>query len=274
MLKRILMALGGDQKPSGPLEWAKLIAKSHQAGVSTMPLIDSNAWKNILPVMITASRAARVLEDEPWDQPKDAQHRLQEMCCGSLSELGIPCTTLPADGDPLGALARHSRYYDLLVFALGKGYSPKVVPDFTKAVSRLILHGACPLFLVPPETREVKRVLVAYSGTIASARSFRRFIQSDLFKDAQINLVSLGESLDEAGALLAEASAYLDAHGRKVHLTALRGKESAIVEHAFSSDIDLIVAGSNHRNALGIETSSVTLRAFLSQNKVPVFISH
>lgn len=274
MVKRILAGVGGDVKAGGPLAWSASIAKERGASVTTVPVVDITAWKQSLPTVISAGRAAKLLDTEPWTQPEDAQEALRKFCCQTLSSEGIRCNNLPLSEDPLGTLASASRYHDLLLFGLGQCYHQRLVPDFTKAVSRLITYGACPLLLVPREVREVKKVFLAYSGTVASARSFRRFIQGKLFADAEIDLVCLGESLDEAGAVLNAAKEYLEEHGRSVRLTALRGKESVLVEHAFMSNADLIIAGSNHRNMLGIEVSSSTLRAFLSQDKIPVFISH
>ncbi|MCU0229221.1 MAG: hypothetical protein MUF01_16450, partial [Bryobacterales bacterium] len=211
---------------------------------------------------------------QPWTQASDLHEATRRFCCQTLSGQGIPCDSLPPGDDPLAVLASASRYHDLLLFGLGQCYHPRVVPDFMKAVSRLITQGACPLLVVPRELRDVRRIFLAYSGTVASARSFRRFVQGKLFEQASIHLVCLGESLDAAEVTLNHAKAYLQAHGRTVNLTALRGKESVLVEHALSSDTDLIIAGSNHRNMLGIETSSQTLRGFLSQDRIPVFISH
>lgn len=274
MVKRILAAVGGDVKAGGPLAWSASIAKEHGASVTTVPVIDVGAWKQSLPTMVSAGRAAALLDSEPWTQPDDLQESIRKFCCRTLTAEEIPCRTLATGADPLETLASVSRYHDLLLFGLGQCYHQRLVPDFMKAVSRLITYGACPLLLVPREVRAVKKVFLAYSGTVASARSFRRFVQATMFADAEIDLVCLGDSLDAAGAVLNDAKAYLEEHGRKVRLTALRGKETVLVDHAFNGDADLIIAGSNHRNMLGIETSSLTLRAFLSQDKIPVFISH
>lgn len=274
MVKRILAGICADAKAGGPLAWSASIAGQCNASVTAVPVLDASAWKQSLPTMLSAARAANLLETEPWTQPEDAEEALRKYCCQTLSQAGIRCHTMPVSDEPLDALASASRYHDLLLFGLGQCYPQRLVPDSTKAVSRLITNGACPLLLVPRKVRDVKKVFLAYSGTVASARSFRRFVQGTLFADAEIDLVCLGDSLEAAGDVLNAAREYLEEHGRKVRLTALRGKETVLVDHAFSSDADLIIAGSNHRNVLGIETSSVTLRAFLSQDRIPVFISH
>ncbi len=274
MVKRILAAVGGDVKAGGPLAWGASIARARDASVTTVPVIDASSWKQSIPTIVSANLAVRLLESEPWTQPDDAHEALRKFCCETLTSDSIRCNHVPPGDDPLETLAAASRYHDLLLFGLGRCYHQRMVPDFMKAVSRLITYGACPLLLVPREVRDVRKVFLAYSGTVASARSFRRFIQSKLFAEAEIDLVCLGESLDVAEEFLQSAKQYLEEHGREVRLTALRGKEGILVDHAFASNADLIIAGSNHRNMLGIETSSQTLRAFLAQDQIPVFISH
>lgn len=274
MIKRILAALGGERKSNGPLAWTIQLCNSLEASVSVLPVLDVNAWKQTLPTMISANRAANLLDSEPWTQPENTEDALRAYCCHALTQHKIKCNMLPVESDPLGELASRSRYHDLLVFGLGNCYSRALVPDFTKAVSRLIVNGGCPLLMVPPEEQPVKKVLIAYSGTVASGRSFTRFLQSELFSDASVDVVTLSDSLEHAGSILDPAKEYLELHGRTVNLTALRGRESVLVDYALENGADLIVAGSNHRNLLGIETSSQALRAFLAQDKVAVFISH
>jgi nucleotide-binding universal stress UspA family protein len=247
MLKRILAAPGSGHDADGPIEWAIPLAKEHDAAVTVLPITEA----------------------------VDEEEELENLpACASLTKAGIRCRGLHPSSDVLGNLASESRYHDLLLFGLGDCYSNRAISDFTKAVSRLVQNGACPLLLAPPNYNPVKRVMIAYSGSTASARSFRRFIQSGIYASASVDLVCLGESLEDAHDFLKAAQDYLHEHGRKVNPIALRGSELQVVEHALQSQADLVVVGSNHRNALGIETSSQVLRAFLAQSKIPVFLSH
>lgn len=259
MLKRILAASGTETDAAGPILWSVSLAKEHDASVTVFPVQDVSEWQRLRQ---TSPEGNSTLDptQHPEYQP--------------LLQAGLSYRGLEPQKDSMGALASLSRYQDMLLFGLGDCYSPSLVPDFTKAVSRLVQQTACPLLLTPPANREVKRVIIAYSGSTASARSFRRFVQSGLYADAEVDVVSLGSNLDDAYALLKPAEEYLHEHGRKVNLIALRGNEMQVVNHALDSKADLVVVGSNHRNALGIETSSQVLRAFLDQRTIPVFLSH
>lgn len=259
MLKRILAAPGSEQDAFGPIQWAIPLAKEHDASVTVLPVTDAS---------LTEETEDGEDSSDPGIDPKELAE------CAPLLEAGVRCRSLGAQKDALGALASQSRYHDLLLFGLGTCYARRHVADFTKAVSRLIQQGACPLLLTPPLERPVKRVMIAYSGSTASARSVRRFIQTGVFASAAVDVVCLGASLDEAHVFLRAAQEYLVEHGRTVNLTALRGNELQVVDHALQSQADMVVVGSNHRNALGIETSSQVLRAFLAQDKIPVFLSH
>ncbi len=246
MLKRILAAPGSGQDARGPIEWAIPLAKEHGAAVTVLPVTEASS------------------DEDPENFP----------ACAALYKEGIRCRGLNASTDVLGRLASESRYHDLLLFGLGECYAKRSIADFTKAVSRLVQSGACPLLLAPPNYKPVERVMIAYSGSTASARSFRRFIQTGLFSAASVDVVCLGQSLDDTYEFLDAVKVYLQEHGRKVNPIALRGSELQVVEHALESQADLVVVGSNHRNALGIETSSQVLRAFLAQSKTAVFLSH
>lgn len=246
MLKRILAAPGSGHDADGPIEWAIPLAKEYDAAVTVLPITEAS-------------------EDEETENLP---------ACAALAKEGVRCRGLHPSTDALEKLASESRYHDLLLFGLGECYAKRSITDFTKAVSRLVQNGACPLLLTPPTYKPVERVMIAYSGSTASARSFRRFIQTGVFSSASVDVVCLGPSLDDAHDFLSNVQVYLKEHKRDVNPIALRGSELQVVEHALQSQADLVVLGSNHRNALGIETSSQVLRAFLAQSKIPVFLSH
>jgi nucleotide-binding universal stress UspA family protein len=273
MIKRILVAFGGIRANPGTNFWAAQVAKRLQASVTIVPLLDVDSWMRLMPAMMTSGHAARILESRPWDVAPEGLRQLQQQCESVYTPAGVPWELANAGSSPWECLLSETRFHDLLVFGLDDAYDPLIVPNFLQAAGVLLGDGACPLLCVPATLREVKSVLIAFSGTVASARALKRFVHSHLWNDAPVEIVCQSDDHAEAQFHLQHAERYLFAHGSTPRTTVIGGNATDLCRYAVESSADLIVAGSSHRNRLGIETSSEVLRGFLAQTTLPVFIA-
>jgi nucleotide-binding universal stress UspA family protein len=114
------------------------------------------------------------------------------------------------------------------------------------AMARLIAQGVQPIIAVSDTYRDVKHVLLAYSGSPKSSAAIKRFIQLQLWPDAALRIVTCVRPADEAKRLLGEAEDYCELHGRKAEVHHARGKpEELIPQHAEAWKADLVVLGTS-----------------------------
>lgn len=273
MIKRILVAFGGIRANPGTNYWAAEVARRLGATVTVIPLMDADAWTRLMPSMVTSGYAARVLESQPWDMAAEGLRQLREQCEAVYVAASVGWELVDPGSAPWEYLLSETRFHDLLVLGLDDAYDPVIVPNFLRASGVLLGDGASPLLSVPPALREVSKVLIAFSGTAASARALKRYVHSELWMGASIEVVCQNADQREAASYLAHAEQYLTAHGRANRITAIRGRPVDLCRYAMESDADLIVAGSSHRNRFGIEIGSEVLRGFLAQTELPVFVA-
>ncbi|MCZ2156959.1 MAG: universal stress protein [Bryobacterales bacterium] len=273
MIKRILVAFGGIRANPGTNYWAADIARRLRATVTVVPLMDADALVRLMPAVITTGYAARVLESQPWDVTAENLRELRQQCEAVYETASVGWGLVNPGDAPWEYLLSETRFHDLLILGLDDAYDPVIVPNFMQASGVLLGSGAAPLLCVPPSLREIRKVLIAFSGTAASSRALKRYVHSDLWSDASIEVVCQNGDRGEAASYLTRAEQYLAAHGRDVRGTAIGGRPADLCIYAMESGADLIVAGSSHRNRLGIATSSEVLRGFLGQTLVPVFIA-
>ena len=142
-----------------------------------------------------------------------------------------------------------------------------------QAVRRVARHGACPLLLVPADLREIHRVMIACSGSNASAAALRQFAQLRIWPEAEIEVVSLADDTQETTAVLHAAGEYLCAHGISAQLTPLPGRQaSAIFARAREQRADLVVAGAGFRRSDHDGSSQAILAELVEQEDLPLFI--
>lgn len=273
MIKRILVAFGGIRANPGSNYWAADVAQRLQASVTVVPLVDADSWMRPMPSMMTSGHAARILESRPWEVAPEALQQLRRQCESVYAPAEIPWQLADAGSAPWDYLVLEARFHDLVIFGLDDAYDPVMIPNFFEAIGVLLGEGASPLLCVPPTLREIGNVLIAFSGTVASARALKRFVHSQLWGEAPVEVVCQSDDPAEAKRHLEQAEQFLSVHGRAHKTTALGGRATDLCRYAMESGADLIVAGSSHRNRFGIETGSEVLRGLLAQTALPVFIA-
>jgi nucleotide-binding universal stress UspA family protein len=223
--------------------------------------------------VVTSGHAAQLLEQQPWNAVASRLRFLSDQCEEVFAGSTISWEFLDAGRQPWNALISETRFHDLLVFGLKGTFDPVIVPDFLGSVGDLLGRGACPVLAVPGNLKDIRGVLVTFSGTVASSRALKRFVHLSLCPEAPVEVVCMSNDPAEATAHLKQAERYLQAHGRMVTTRTFSGTPADLCRYAIEHPAELIVAGSSHRNRFGIETSSEVLRGILAQSDVPVLIA-
>ena len=81
---------------------------------------------------------------------------------------------------------------------------------------RLVGEGVRPLIAVSEKFRSIFARLIAYSGSMESAKAMKRFVQMRLWPGAELKIVTFHPSDDKAHELLRAAEDYCRAHGFRV----------------------------------------------------------
>jgi nucleotide-binding universal stress UspA family protein len=105
--------------------------------------------------------------------------------------------------------------------------------------------------VVTSETAEIQRVLVAYSGSMESAKTMRQFVQLRAWPDVKLQIVTFDRSDEFAWNSLADAAAYCRAHGFDVETQCYEGSaKEQLLPYAAEWGADLLVIGNSARSLL------------------------
>jgi nucleotide-binding universal stress UspA family protein len=124
-----------------------------------------------------------------------------------------------------------------------------------------------PILVVNCDFKTPANVMLAYDGSEASSKALDLLINSPLFKQLPLHLVTVGESAPRARQLQSAASAKLQASGHAVTAVTLEGKPSeALFRYQAEQAIDLTLMGAfSHTRfrelVLGSLTAKMLLRA-------------
>jgi hypothetical protein len=233
MLKRILSTIGHETGSTGALGWSVQLAKTHQASLTIVPLIDPDSWKQELPPVMAAGYAARLLDQRPWDNSPVRMHDLEVRCQAVCREAGIECCMSEPAHDPYEWIANLWRYHDVLV-----------AEQHTVEIGELLSRRLCPILAVPRETFQVTRVLAICGVSSESARALKQFLQLRPWPEASLELIHANPDPSEADSVLSAAARYCRAHGYDATLTHLEGDANNLPGYLDQRTPSLIVARS------------------------------
>jgi len=275
-IQRILVGLGTSRTARSVTEHAIDIAKPRGAIVSGLAVTD--------PVRLewTGPRPMGVgVEERTTELRKSRYERAQADIAAAGAEFAARCSAAGVahiideeTGDPFDVAEELVRYHDMCVFGLRGLFEHDVVPEPVDALERLVSAGVRPILAVGEEFRPIQKVLVAYSGSIESAKTFKHFVQSGLYADATIRIVHFGSDDEAANRRLQKASLYFAAHGRAVDTDHAPGNPAtALVPYATTWGADLIVAGNSAKNLLMRKLFGETALQLLRESTLPLYLA-
>ena len=139
---------------------------------------------------------------------------------------------------------------------------------------QLIAKGVRPILAVAQEHRPVRRVLVAYNGSMESAKAFKRFVQMRLWPDITLKIVCFDKG-GEADQLLADAAGYCRIHGYETEVEHVDGSpDKVLLQHAASWNADLVVMGSSSRARIFQHLLGDTTLHAVRHATIPLFLTH
>ena len=278
MIKRILVGLAGTSYTESSIRTALDIAQRHGAEITGVTAIDAASLRDVGPVPIGAGQEAKELREHRKDVTEENVEACIEMFSSSCKEAGVTHQVLREEREkPFDYLISQSRYHDLTVVGL-QGIFEYGVPsgnyeDPALLLVNLLTEGLRPIIAVTREHRPVKRVLVAYSGSVESASTLKRFCQLQPVGEVELRLVTFGKP-ERCQHLLEEASKYCRVHGYSVETQPTEGSaQGEVLKEADAWNADLIVMGNSAKNLLLRRVLGETALHAIRNSELPLFLA-
>jgi nucleotide-binding universal stress UspA family protein len=267
MIKRILVGLGGTPYTPVAIERAVKLAGQFEAEITGMTMIDV---RRVTEGGRTAhTMSARIFLSK--ERIGEAIGRFEAACVAE----GIKFQVKHADKeDPFDLMISLARYHDLMIFGLRSifeyGMSAEEPRD---TLARLISAGVRPIIAVSETFRPIQKVLIAYSGSMESAKTMKRFVQLRLWPDVKLKIVTFQSSEEKAMQLLFDASEYCRAHGFHVeHEWNPGAPRDFLLPIATYWQADMIVLGNSARSLLMKRVIGETALHIIRNADRPLFL--
>jgi nucleotide-binding universal stress UspA family protein len=161
-----------------------------------------------------------------------------------------------------------------MIFGLRSLFEYDLVPDPRSALARLVQSGVRPILAVSRECRPVQKVLIAYSGSMESAKAMKRFVEMRLWPNATLHVVTFDHQSEKAASLVSDAAAYCRAHGFVTQEANLPGSaKDQLLPYAEAWGADLLVVGNSAKNLLIRQIFGETALHAIQNADRPLFLA-
>ena len=279
MIGRILVGLGGTECTLTATQTAIDFAQRFGASLTGVTIANVAQLQRVGPVPIGGGAAATDLR---LHRLSETRNRIEETIVHFGEECvnaGVESRVLREERDePFDYLISQARYHDVTVLGLHGlfeyGVAGEAEYDPGLSLVRLLQGGVRPLIATTPEPQAIRRVLIAYSGSVASAKTMRRFIQMQLWPEAIIRIATFGTDADRRQRHLHHAVEYCQAHGivAEPHYEPTDPREGVLgVAHDWGAN--LIVMGNSNRTLLSRRVLGDTMLKTIRESDVPLFLA-
>lgn len=276
MIKRILVGLGTSRTATSVTDHAIDIARSRAAELVGLAVTDPLRldWTGPRPMGVGVDVAAADLRRQRHEKAAADIAAAGELFATRCRAAGVAHRVSAETGDPFEIAADLVRYHDMCVFGLRGLFEHDVVPEPRDALERLVSDGVRPILAVTEDYRPIRRVLVAYSGSLESAKTFKHFVHSGLYAEAPVRIVHFGDDAATAARRLDKAAGYFAAHGRSVETDHAAGDAAKeLIPYAQAWQADLIVAGNSAKNLLLRRIFGETALQLLRESPLPLYLA-
>jgi nucleotide-binding universal stress UspA family protein len=279
MIKRVLLGIGGTPFTSVAIQRAVELCRFHGAQLTAVTVVDEARLGQVGPVPAGAGAAAAGLREHRLAVTRDLIEQTVESLEAAAAESKVQLSVQREQGSPFQLMVDYARHHDVCVFGLRSMFEYDVLgsSDVKPAdvLSQMVIGGVRPIIAVSERFRAIRRVLIAYGGSVRAAETMKQFVRMQLWEDVSLRILACGGSQADWEPLLEEASVYCRHHGHEPETSHRPGSpDQEILAEAAEWDADLIVLGTSQRTLLTRAVFGATALHVIRNADRPLFLGH
>jgi nucleotide-binding universal stress UspA family protein len=275
MIKRILVGLGGTPFTVAATQSATELGERHSAQTTGVTVVDTSKLAKVGPVPAGGAAYAKRMRDKKRQVTQEATEQAIAAFKQQCGDHQVVCRRIEYEKqDPFAAMISAARYNDLTIFGLRSIFDYGFTSDPNKAIIKLVTQGVRPILAVAEHYRPVHKVLIAYSGSMESAKAMRHFLHLNPWPGVKLHIVHFKEDAEREPFLLNDAADFCQAHGFAVETDLVEGyARQGLLDFARETDSDLIVMGNSVHTALLRRLLGDTVLETIKNADRPLFLS-
>lgn len=210
---------------------------------------------------------------------QDDYRRVLEQYASRCDEDGVSFTSTPESGLSLDRVLFEAQRHDLILMDRLKILVPGFEGPQAQNLGRILKNSPRPVVLVPPHAGrdDQNEILVAYDGSLQSARALYAATFSVLETESKVHIVSVASTRTNAAQAAEQAISFLRLHQVDAIPHPIESKDapdSILLEQIERLGVGLAVMGAYGEPVLREFFLGSVSRTVLEESRVPVFLAH
>jgi nucleotide-binding universal stress UspA family protein len=277
MIKRVLLGIGGTPFTNVAIQRAVELCRLHEAQLTAVTVVDEERLSRVGSVPVGAGGAAAELREHRLTVTRERIEEAVDSLKAACEESNVQVAVHREQGEPFQLLVDYARYHDLSVFGLRSMFECDILrsSDVQPAdvLSRMVIGGVRPIVAVSERFRSIRRVLIAYGGSVRAADAMKQFVRLRAWPDVTLRILACVNAGADADRLLNDAFIYCRQHGYEPELNYRPGSPSKeILAEAAEWDADLVVLGTSRRSVISRAFFGTTALDVIRNADRPLFL--
>lgn len=276
MLRSLLVLLNDTERAYGALDLALVWAKSHNARLAGIGVLDADriCGTEAVPIGGMAYKEQRdaALLEEARVRFGRAIDRFHTRC----AQASVTDTSSIEEGRTPDVLGLEAQRHDLILVDHPQSEPDLGVLTFDQ-LRTVVKHCPRPLVVVPDHPSSAHDVVIAYDGSLQAARAVQAFAQSGLAAGRDVRVISVSNGDAAATQPVDRAVEYLKWHGisaKAIPITSDEDPATVVLNQLEVYPAGLLVMGTFGQNVLREVLFGSVTRRLLERCPVPIFLSH
>jgi len=277
-LKSLLVSVDRSSDSTPAMELAMAWAKRYEAEVVGVGFLDEYGIEVAQEYLHREGLLASV-NPPLLDRIRNDYRRVLGDYAARCAEAGVSCT-IPAEvAMSMEQVLFEAQRHDLLVIDGLKVLIPGFQGPWSQDLGRILKNSPRPVVLVPEGCRVADRseIVIAYDGSLQSARALYLSTSSMLDPEAKVHVVSVAVDRDVAARAADQALAFLRLHQVDAvphPVESDRPPADVILEQAERLHAGLIVMGAYGEPVLREFFLGSVSKTILEKSRIPVLLAH
>lgn len=277
-IRKILVPLDTSDYTRSATNYACKVAQDHQAKITGLAVLDTPEIRSVLTPYQYEYGYFPAVEERILRNTKNAEDALKAV----EVEFTEYCTKkhqvsneVLQEGVPVDLITEAATLFDLMVVGLRTFFHFETRNYEGEQLHKILNHGATPVLAVPKEAGEIKRVLITYDGSPASARAVRDFVIFGQPMDIKVDLFLADKDIGQLGFHANKLCCYLNDHGMSPN-EVIKSTHPPLdaIENGMIKNYDLVVAGMHARRPIRDFFVGSFTRKLMEIEESALFLSH
>jgi nucleotide-binding universal stress UspA family protein len=279
MIKRILVPLDHSPFTDTNMNIATTIARINEAELTGLVVIDiPGIEKSIGPIPVGGLYYAEKIEKAKQIEAENQVHQLLTKFKQKCEAEGVTYREAELQGTPSEQIIEESIYYDAVMMGFRTYYKfgtdDKPGDSLEKVLHETVtpVYGVPERFMLPNPPKEKIKALIAFDGSLPSARALQRFAQLAIPGLFDVTILTSNEDKEKADYLLSRAESFLRCHNNSlIRKECTRDHIIPAIENKYLEQCHVVVGAHSKRDMFDFMIGSLT-KHLIDAAKKPLLI--